>query len=84
MATPLAPDRRLDLDWIRIVAFLLLIAYHVGMYYVSWDWHVKSPAASTALEPWMRLVSPWRMDLLFAVSGVPGGTRPPTAPPSSR
>jgi hypothetical protein len=57
-------------DWLRIAAFGLLVLYHVGMFYVTWDWHVKSPQASTALEPWMRLVSPWRMDLLFAVSGI--------------
>ena len=44
--------------------------YHVGMYYVSWDWHVKSPHAGTALEPFMRALSPWRMDLLFLISGV--------------
>ena len=35
-------ERRYDLDWVRIGAFMLLIVYHVGMYYVTWDWHVKS------------------------------------------
>ncbi len=39
------------------------------MYYVSWDWHIKSPFVLPELEPWMRLFSPWRMDLLFLVSG---------------
>jgi glucan biosynthesis protein C len=58
------------LDWVRIIAFLLLILYHVGMYYVSWDWHVKSPFASDALEPFMILSSPWRLSLLFLISGV--------------
>jgi len=29
-----SPDRRYDLDWIRVGAFLLLILYHVGMFYV--------------------------------------------------
>jgi surface polysaccharide O-acyltransferase-like enzyme len=58
------------LDWIRIAAFFLLIVYHVGMYYVTWDWHVKSPNASDAIEPLMLLSSPWRMCLLFLVSGV--------------
>jgi glucans biosynthesis protein C len=61
--------RQFHLDWLRILAFGLLVAYHVGMYYVSWDWHIKSPHASSAIEPWMRLVSPWRMDLLFVISG---------------
>lgn len=62
-------DRRLDLDWVRVGAFGLLVLYHVGMYYVSWDWHVKSPAAGPAIEPFMFLTSPWRLTLLFLVSG---------------
>lgn len=74
--TPLAvttesfEQRRYDLDWVRIGAFLLLILYHIGMYYVTWDWHVKSPHASPAVEPLMLLTSPWRLSLLFFVSGV--------------
>ncbi|HEY2463906.1 MAG TPA: acyltransferase family protein [Steroidobacteraceae bacterium] len=63
-------QRRYDLDWVRICAFMLLILYHVGMYYVTWDWHVKSPHASATLEPLMMLTSPWRLSLLFLVSGV--------------
>ncbi|MES2152258.1 MAG: acyltransferase family protein [Pseudomonadota bacterium] len=58
------------LDWVRILAFFVLILYHVGMYYVSWDWHVKSPEASAAIEPLMLLSSPWRLGLLFLISGV--------------
>lgn len=64
-----APQRLLFLDWLRIGAFALLVLYHVGMYYVSWPWHVKSPAAGAWLEPWMRLSSPWRLSLLFLISG---------------
>jgi peptidoglycan/LPS O-acetylase OafA/YrhL len=63
-------ERRYDLDWVRIVAFMLLVLYHVGMYYVTWDFHVKSPHASRAIEPLMMLTSPWRLSLLFLVSGV--------------
>ena len=67
---PSKADARLAfLDALRVMALGLLIAYHVGMYYVTWDWHLKSPFASTTLEPWMRLVNPWRMSLLFVISG---------------
>ncbi len=62
-------QRRHDLDWVRVLAFGLLVFYHVGMYYVGWDWHVKSPHAGPALEPFMLLSSPWRLGLLFMVSG---------------
>jgi glucan biosynthesis protein C len=58
------------LDWIRVLAFCVLIFYHTGMYYVTWDWHVKSPFASDAIEPLMMLSSPWRLGLLFMISGV--------------
>jgi len=62
-------ERRYDLDWLRIIAFALLIFYHVGMYYVTWDFHIKSPYASDAIEPLMMLTSPWRLTLLLVVSG---------------
>jgi glucan biosynthesis protein C len=57
------------LDWVRILAFFILVFYHVGMYYVSWDWHVKSPVSGHAIEPLMLLTSPWRLSLLFLISG---------------
>ncbi|ESQ74994.1 acyltransferase family protein [Asticcacaulis sp. AC402] len=62
--------RRYDLDWLRIIAFGLLIFYHIGMFYVTWGWHVKSDHASPAIEPLMLVVNPWRLDLLFFISGV--------------
>ena len=61
--------RRYDLDWIRVGAFVLLILYHVGMFYVPWEWHVKSGHEVGALEPIMQLTNPWRLTLLFLVSG---------------
>lgn len=62
--------RRYDLDWLRVIAFGLLIFYHVGMYYVTWGWHVMSPYSSDFLEPAMSLLNPWRLSLLFVISGV--------------
>src|SRR5690242_7486383 len=68
--TSSAPSqRRPDLDWIRVAAFFLLILYHVGMFYVPWDWHVKSDHPIEWLEPVMWLTNPWRLTLLFLVSG---------------
>ncbi|MFT4116461.1 acyltransferase family protein [Bradyrhizobium sp.] len=72
MSTPQqfpASERRVDLDWVRIGAFGLLIFYHVGMLYVSWDFHIKSAHRLTWLEPVMLLLNPWRLSLLFLVSG---------------
>ena len=63
-------ERRIDLDWVRIAAFGLLIFYHVGMLYVSWGFHIKSVHRVTAMEPVMLVLNPWRLALLFLVSGV--------------
>lgn len=60
------------LDWLRISALLLLILFHVGMLYVVWPFHVKSAHTlnvGQAFVPWMKLTEPWRMSLLFTVSG---------------
>lgn len=62
--------RRYDLDWLRVTAFGLLIFYHIGMFYVTWGWHVKSAYAGPAAEPLMLIVNPWRLALLFFISGV--------------
>ncbi|MFO1012215.1 MAG: acyltransferase family protein [Caulobacteraceae bacterium] len=61
--------RRFDLDVLRVGAFGLLIFYHVGMLYVTWDFHVKSDYASHTVEPLMLLLNPWRLTLLFIISG---------------
>lgn len=66
---PPGAGRLFFLDWLRIIAFAVLVIYHVGMIYVSWRFHVKSPFASHAPEPWMKLSEPWRMSLIFMVSG---------------
>ncbi|WP_269716764.1 acyltransferase family protein [Caulobacter sp. NIBR2454] len=68
MTTPTI-DRRADLDWIRVGAFFLLILYHVGMYYVPWDFHIKTAHPVAWLEPVMLFTNPWRLTLLFLVSG---------------
>jgi peptidoglycan/LPS O-acetylase OafA/YrhL len=73
MSTPQqfpSSERRIDLDWVRILAFGLLIFYHVGMLYVSWGFHIKSVHRLTWLEPLMLFLNPWRLSLLFLVSGV--------------
>jgi peptidoglycan/LPS O-acetylase OafA/YrhL len=64
-------ERRHDIDAIRVLAFALVIAYHLGMYYVAgWHWHLKSPHAADWLQAPMRALNLWRMHLVFLVSGL--------------
>lgn len=64
-------ERRYDIDWLRTLAFAVLILYHLGMYYVAdWGWHLKSGQTSEWLQNLMMLTAPWRMSLLFFISAL--------------
>ena len=68
---PAPAPRRHDVDALRVLAFGLLILYHVGMFYVAdWGWHVKSEHQSEALQGLMMVVNQWRMPLIFMISGL--------------
>ena len=62
------PPRRYDLDWLRVLAFGLLIFYHTGMLYSqNWGFHFKSQYLSSNIENIMLLLSPWRMGLIWFI-----------------
>ncbi len=65
----MAPSRLYGLDWLRVLAFALLIPYHTGMLFVGWDFHLMNEQTLTALQRPMIFSHHWRLALLFAVSG---------------
>lgn len=69
MPAAAAPDRRADLDWLRVFAFALLIVYHAGMAWSGWSWHLTSSDTIDWLREGMRFLNRWRMPLIFLVSG---------------
>ncbi len=63
--------RRHDIDALRVLAFGLLILFHVGMFYVlDWGWHVKSSYPFEWLQLPMIFTNQWRMSLIFLISGL--------------
>lgn len=67
--SPSPSTRRNDLDWIRVSAFGLLILYHVALVYAPYDWHIHSAHTFPWLHEALLLTNPWRLTLLFLVSG---------------
>lgn len=63
------PARHFGLDWLRIGAFILLIFYHIGMVFAPGDWLIKADKIVPGAAWVMMAIQPWRMPLLFAVSG---------------
>jgi surface polysaccharide O-acyltransferase-like enzyme len=66
---PGARPREYALDWLRVIAFVVLIGYHCGMYFVPWPWSVKNPVSSQWLTWVMDFFNRWRLPLLFFISG---------------
>lgn len=62
-------SRHYGLDWLRIGAFSLLLLQHTAMLFVPGTWLIKVPHPVEALVWPMLVVQPWRMPLLFVVSG---------------
>ncbi|MTI32876.1 glucan biosynthesis protein [Cytophagales bacterium RKSG123] len=62
--------RRYDLDWLRVLVFGLLIFYHVGMFFVPWDYHLKNNVIYEWVRWPMLFVNQWRLSLLFVISGM--------------
>lgn len=63
-------ERLYFIDWVRVLAFGLLILFHSAMPFVNHGWEVKN---STTSEPLTRLIwwlHQWRLPLLFFISGV--------------
>jgi len=62
--------RRYDIDALRVIVFGLLIFYHVGMFFVPWDFHIKNPQVYEWLKYPMIFLNRWRLPLLFVISGM--------------
>lgn len=65
--------RRHDLDFVRVAAFMLLIVYHVSLMYNSRNFLMKAPDSSAIFDVIHLWTHPWRMSLLFVISGAVTG-----------
>jgi glucan biosynthesis protein C len=64
------PGRRWDIDWLRVLAVLLLFPFHTGMiFHPQWNWYIKNNQLSNALSYLLSFVHPWHMPLLFTLAG---------------
>ncbi len=62
-------ERLYDLDWLRTLAFVILMFFHTGMLFVGWPFHLMSEEPLPALKPLMTFSHHWRLALLFLISG---------------
>jgi glucans biosynthesis protein C len=61
--------RLLYLDWLRVIAFSILLFEHCAEIFVPWKFWVKNLDTSESLGYFIAFLKPWRMPLLFIISG---------------
>ena len=66
-------ERRYDIDWLRVIAIVLLLIYHMAIVFQPWGIYIgfiQSVETSEAIWIPMALINVWRIPLLFFVSGM--------------
>ena len=67
LSTSSQKTRQYYIDWIRVLAFGILIFFHTGMFFVHWGWHVKNNELTEILEIPMEWLHLWQKPLLFLI-----------------
>jgi glucan biosynthesis protein C len=64
------PARRYDIDWLRVLAVLLLFPFHTARVFDTFsEFYAKNSELSEALTYFIAYVHPWHMPLLFLLAG---------------
>lgn len=58
------------IDWIRALAFLLLIFFHCCMPFVQFNWEIKNATSSDFLDRLIIFLHQWRLPILFFIAGI--------------
>ncbi|MBM3149512.1 MAG: acyltransferase, partial [Chloroflexi bacterium] len=61
--------RRYDLDWVRVIAMLMLLLFHSGRFFDFDPWHLKNVETGLAFAAYNHFFNYWGMQLFFLVAG---------------
>jgi peptidoglycan/LPS O-acetylase OafA/YrhL len=64
-----ASTRVYYLDWLRVLAIVLVFVYHSSRFFNMEDWHVKNSTWYPWVEVWNQFAGIWMMPLIFVISG---------------
>jgi glucans biosynthesis protein C len=67
--TKVKSERIHAIDWLRVLAFGILMVYHTAEVFTTWNWWIKNEETSPVLSYTMQFFHEWRMFLLFVISG---------------
>jgi glucans biosynthesis protein C len=62
-------ERRFDLDWMRVIAILVVFFFHSLRFFNVDGWHVKNATTFPAIDGVLEFMGFWMMPFIFVVSG---------------
>ncbi len=63
-------ERRYDIDWLRVLAMLMIFLFHCARFFNYEDWHVKNNQLDSGMSIFVNFVSQWIMPLFFILSAI--------------
>jgi len=63
-------ERRYDIDWLRILAIMMVFLFHCARFFGGGRWHLKNPGEESFLATlFIGVLDLWIMPLFFLLSG---------------
>ncbi|MFZ2145942.1 MAG: acyltransferase family protein [Sedimentisphaerales bacterium] len=63
-------ERRYDIDWLRVLAVLMIFIFHNARFFDPHPWHLKNAEQNVGVLIFVGFVDAWIMPLFFFLSGV--------------
>ncbi len=64
-----SPERRYDIDWLRVLAMFSVFLFHCARYFDHDGWHVKNSQLSFGFSVFVGILAQWIMPIFFILSG---------------
>ena len=63
-------ERRYDLDWVRVLAMMMVFFFHCARFFGGGGWHLKNPGEESLIATlFIGMLDLWIMPLFFLLSG---------------
>jgi glucans biosynthesis protein C len=63
------PARLYYIDWLRVLAILVIFTFHGARLFDNESWHVDNAVTATGFTIYIQLIASWVMPLFFVLSG---------------